>query len=309
MTDTSMPIWYHPLYTEGIDEEARFPRERYRILRERLRSLEGEGIVSVELPDSVDPEILKIAHEGDYVDRFLSGGLTRAEIRRIGLQPWTGSFVERTLRIMGGSISAMEHVLTHGGLSGNLAGGTHHSHRGFGSGYCVFNDLSVCALLARDRHGCSRVVVLDLDVHQGDGTATILAGEEGIVTISVHCAQNFPFRKMVSDHDIAIESGAGDDEYLSVIDDAMALVEQYEPDLLLFQAGVDGLAEDALGRLELSREGMRYRNKRVFDYVLDNEVPCVVFMGGGYSKPIDHTVDSLVAVSYTHLTLPTRRGV
>ena len=294
MTDTSMPIWYHPLYTEGIDEEARFPRERYRILRERLRSLEGEGIVSVELPDSVDPEILKIAHEDDYVDRFLSGGLTRAEIRRIGLQPWTGSFVERTLRIMGGSISAMEHVLTHGGLSGNLAGGTHHSHRGFGSGYCVFNDLSVCALLARDRHGCSRVVVLDLDVHQGDGTATILAGEEGIVTISVHCAQNFPFRKTVSDHDIAVESGAGDDEYLSVIDDAMALVEQYEPDLLLFQAGVDGLAEDALGRLELSREGMRYRNKRVFDYVLDNEVPCVVFMGGGYSKPIDHTVDSLV---------------
>ena len=293
MTDTSMPIWYHPLYTEGIDEEARFPRERYRILRERLRSLEGEGIVSVELPDSVDPEILKIAHEGDYVDRFLSGGLTRAEIRRIGLQPWTGSFVERTLRIMGGSISAMEHVLTHGGLSGNLAGGTHHSHRGFGSGYCVFNDLSVCALLARDRHGCSRVVVLDLDVHQGDGTATILAGEEGIVTISVHCAQNFPFRKTVSDHDIAVESGAGDDEYLSAIDDAMALVEQYEPDLLLFQAGVDGLAEDALGRLELSREGMRYRNKRVFDYVLDNEVPCVVFMGGGYSKPIDHTVDSL----------------
>ena len=294
MTDTSMPIWYHPLYTEGIDEEARFPRERYRILRERLRSLEGEGIVSVELPDSVDPEILKIAHEDDYVDRFLSGGLTRAEIRRIGLQPWTGNFVERTLRIMGGSISAMEHVLTHGGLSGNLAGGTHHSHRGFGSGYCVFNDLSVCALLARDRHGCSRVVVLDLDVHQGDGTATILAGEEGIVTISVHCAQNFPFRKTVSDHDIAIESGAGDDEYLSVMDDAMALVEQYEPDLLLFQAGVDGLAEDALGRLELSREGMRYRNKRVFDYVLDNEVPCVVFMGGGYSKPIDHTVDSLV---------------
>ena len=294
MTDTSMPIWYHPLYTEGIDEEARFPRERYRILRERLRSLEEEGIVNVELPDSVDPEILKIAHEDDYVDRFLSGGLTRAEIRRIGLQPWTGSFVERTLRIMGGSISAMEHVLTHGGLSGNLAGGTHHSHRGFGSGYCVFNDLSVCALLARDRHGCSRVVVLDLDVHQGDGTATILAGEVGIVTISVHCAQNFPFRKTVSDHDIAIESGAGDDEYLSVMDDAMALVEQYEPDLLLFQAGVDGLAEDALGRLELSREGMRYRNKRVFDYVLDNEVPCVVFMGGGYSKPIGHTVDSLV---------------
>ena len=294
MTDTSMPIWYHPLYTEGIDEEARFPRERYRILRERLRSLEEEGIVNVELPDSVDPEILKIAHEDDYVDRFLSGGLTRAEIRRIGLQPWTGSFVERTLRIMGGSISAMEHVLTHGGLSGNLAGGTHHSHRGFGSGYCVFNDLSVCALLARDGHGCSRVVVLDLDVHQGDGTATILAGEEGIVTISVHCAQNFPFRKTVSDHDIAIESGAGDDEYLSVIDDAMALVEQYEPDLLLFQAGVDGLAEDALGRLELSREGMRYRNKKVFDYVLDNEVPCVVFMGGGYSKPIDLTVDSLV---------------
>ena len=111
--------------------------------------------------------------------------------------------------------------------------------------------------MARDSHGCSRVVVLDLDVHQGDGTATILAGEEGVVTISVHCAQNFPFRKTVSDHDIAVETGAGDDVYLSVVDDAMALVEQYEPELLLFQAGVDGLAQDALGRLEVSREGMR----------------------------------------------------
>ena len=293
MTDASMPIWYHPLYTDGIDEEARFPRERYRILRERLRALEGEGAVTIEFPDPVDPEILKTAHEAGFVDRFLGGDLTRAETRRIGLQPWTDSFVERTLRIMGGSVSAMEHVLTHGGLSGNLAGGTHHSDRGFGSGYCVFNDLAVCALLARDSHGCSRVVVLDLDVHQGDGTATILAGEEGVVTISVHCAQNFPFRKTVSDHDIAVETGAGDDVYLSVVDDAMALVEQYEPELLLFQAGVDGLAQDALGRLEVSREGMRYRNKKVFDYVLDNEVPCVVFMGGGYSKPIDHTVDSL----------------
>lgn len=294
MSDDRMPIWYHPLYTDGIDEEARFPRERYKILRERLRALERERVVSVELPEPVGPEILKIAHGDDYVNRFLNGDLTRAEIRRIGLQPWTDSFVERTLRIMGGSISALEHVLKYGGLAGNLAGGTHHSHRDFGSGYCVFNDLAVCALLARERHGCSRVVVLDLDVHQGDGTATILAGEKCVVTISVHCAQNFPFRKTASDHDIAVESGVGDEEYLSVVDDAMELVEQYEPDLLLFQAGVDGLAEDALGRLELSRNGMRYRNKRVFDYVLDKEVPCVVFMGGGYSKPIHHTLDSLM---------------
>ena len=191
-------------------------------------------------------------------------------------------------------MSALEHVLVHGGLSGNLAGGTHHSHRDFGSGYCVFNDLSVCALLARDYHGCSRVVVLDLDVHQGDGTASILEEEEGVTTISVHCKQNFPFRKAESDYDLVVEAGSGDDEYLSVIDDAMTIVERYEPDVILFQAGVDGLSEDALGRLDVSREGMRYRNKKVFDYVLDSQVPCVVFMGGGYSDPIEHTVDALM---------------
>ena len=289
-----MPIWYHPLYTEGISEGARFPRERYRILRERLKALEEEGSVIIECPEPIGPEVLKISHEESYVDRFLEGTLTQAEIRRIGLQPWTDSFVERTLRIMGGSVSALEHVLVHGGLSGNLAGGTHHSHRDFGSGYCVFNDLSVCALLARDYHGCSRVVVLDLDVHQGDGTASILEEEEGVTTISVHCKQNFPFRKAESDYDLVVEAGSGDDEYLSVIDDAMTIVERYEPDVILFQAGVDGLSEDALGRLDVSREGMRYRNKKVFDYVLDRQVPCVVFMGGGYSDPIEHTVDALM---------------
>ena len=289
-----MPIWYHPLYTEGISEGARFPRERYRILRERLTALEREGTVSIECPEPISPEILKISHEEGYVDRFLQGSLSQAEIRRIGLQPWTDRFVERTLRIMGGSVSALEHVLAHGGLSGNLAGGTHHSHRSYGSGYCVFNDLSVCALLARDVHGCSRVLVLDLDVHQGDGTASILSGEDGVTTISVHCAQNFPFRKTESDYDLAVEADSGDDEYLSVIEDAMTIVERYDPDLILFQAGVDGLSEDALGRLSLSREGMRYRNKRIFDYILDKQVPCVVFMGGGYSEPIDYTVDALM---------------
>ena len=212
-----MPIWYHPLYTEGISEGARFPRERYRILRERLKALEEEGSVIIECPEPIGPEVLKISHEESYVDRFLEGTLTQAEIRRIGLQPWTDSFVERTLRIMGGSVSALEHVLVHGGLSGNLAGGTHHSHRDFGSGYCVFNDLSVCALLARDYHGCSRVVVLDLDVHQGDGTASILEEEEGVTTISVHCKQNFPFRKAESDYDLVVEAGSGDDEYLSCL--------------------------------------------------------------------------------------------
>ena len=169
-----MPVWYHETYTEGINRSARFPRDRYRMLRERLNDLHGTGLICIESPEPVDRDILLIAHEQDYVDRFLSGSLDTKEVRRIGLEPWTDAFVPRTMRIIGGAVEALAHVTRFGGMAANLAGGTHHSHRSFGSGYCVFNDLAICALLARDEHGYEKIAVLDLDVHQGDGTATIL---------------------------------------------------------------------------------------------------------------------------------------
>ena len=286
-----MPVWYHETYTEGINRSARFPRDRYRMLREGLNDLHGTGLIHIQSPEPIDRGTLLIAHERDYVDRFLSGSLNPKEIRRIGLEPWTDAFVPRTMMIIGGAVEALAHVTRFGGMAGNMAGGTHHSHRSFGSGYCVFNDLAICALLARDEHGYERIAVLDLDVHQGDGTATILEGEEGIITVSVHGEKNFPFRKANSDHDFALPNGTGDEGYLRAVKESLDIIEAFSPEILLFQAGVDALEFDALGNLEVSKDGMRIRNDMVFSF-LDRRTPCVLFMGGGYSDPIEHTVDA-----------------
>ena len=236
-----MPVWYHETYTEGIDTSARFPRDRYILLRERLDDLHGTGLIQILSPEPVDRDTLLIAHEQDYVERFLSSSLDPKEIRRIGLEPWTNAFVPRTMRIIGGAVEALAHVTRFGGVAANLAGGTHHSHRSFGSGYCVFNDIAICALLARDEHAYERIAVLDLDVHQGDGTATILEGEEGIITISVHGEKNFPFRKAKSDHDFPLPNGTGDEGYLRAVKESLSIIEDFSPEILLFQAGVDAL--------------------------------------------------------------------
>ena len=286
-----MPVWYHETYTEGIDRSARFPRERYRLLRKRLDDLQGMGLIQFMNSEPIDKDILLMAHDRDYVERFLSGSLKPGEIRRIGLEPWTDTFVPRTLRIVGGAVEALAHVTRFGGIAGNMAGGTHHSHRSFGSGYCVFNDLAICALQARDKYGYERIAILDLDVHQGDGTATILKDEEGIITISVHGEKNFPFRKAVSDYDFPLPNGTGDEGYLRAVKESLAIIEAFSPDILLFQAGVDALEFDALGNLEVSRNGMKIRNELVFSF-LGCRTPCVFFMGGGYSDPIYHTVDA-----------------
>ena len=289
---TSFPLWYHPLYTDGIHPEARFPRDRYVRLLNRLTTNAPHGAFNVRTPNVVQREVLHLAHDATYVERFLNGELDASEERRIGLRPWTPDMIERTMRLMGGAVEATEHVVRHGGFAGNMAGGTHHAHREFGSGYCVFNDLAVCALHAITSLGLERVAVLDLDVHQGDGTASILADEPRVLTVSVHCATNFPFRKAVSDHDLVLEPGSGDDAYLEAAQQALDLCLGFEPDLLLFQAGVDGLEADALGKLSVSREGMQQRNASVFDAAAARTMPTVVFMGGGYANPIDATLDA-----------------
>ena len=200
--------------------------------------------------------------------------------------------IERTLVLLGGAVEATEHAVQTGGFSGNMAGGTHHAHRDFGSGYCVFNDLAVCALHALENLGVERVAIVDLDVHQGDGTATILTDEPRACTISVHCSTNFPFRKSVSDHDLPVAPQSGDEVYLDTVRKALDICEAFEPDLILYQAGVDGLEADALGKLNVSREGMRQRNHLVFETAEALGVPLVVFMGGGYAKPIDASLDA-----------------
>ena len=285
-------MWYHPLYTDGIHPEARFPRDRYQRLLDRFETTGASQAMRITQPQPVDTSLLMLAHDADYVDRFLSGELSDKEEKRIGLTPWTPAMIERTLVLMGGAVEATEHAVQTGGFAGNMAGGTHHAHRDFGSGYCVFNDLAVCALHALEHLGVERVAIVDLDVHQGDGTATILADEPRACTISVHCSTNFPFRKSVSDHDLPVPPESGDAVYLDTVRKALDLCEAFEPDLILYQAGVDGLEADALGKLNVSREGMRQRNHLVFETAEALEVPLVVFMGGGYAKPIDASLDA-----------------
>jgi acetoin utilization deacetylase AcuC-like enzyme len=285
-------MWYHPLYTDGIHPEARFPRDRYQRLLDRFETTGVSQAMHIAQPQPVDTSLLLLAHDADYVDRFLAGELSEKEEKRIGLTPWTPAMIERTLVLMGGAVEATEHAVQTGGFSGNMAGGTHHAHRDFGSGYCVFNDLAVCALHALEHLGVGRVAIVDLDVHQGDGTATILVDEPRACTISVHCSTNFPFRKSVSDHDLPVAPESGDEVYLATVREALDLCEAFEPDLILYQAGVDGLEADALGKLNVSREGMRQRNHLVFEAAEALEVPLVVFMGGGYAKPIDASLDA-----------------
>ena len=285
-------LWYHPLYTDGIHVEARFPRERYKMLLKRLGDSEQNDIIKIRKPVAISRESLLLAHDAKYVDGFLEERLSEKEMRRIGLTPWTSKMIERTLCLTGGALEATIHAIESKGITGNMAGGTHHAHRGFGSGYCVFNDLAISALYAIEKLGIERVAILDLDVHQGDGTATILSEEKRALTISVHCEKNFPFRKSVSDHDLPIEPLAGDELYLETVREALEICLEFEPQLVLYQAGVDGLETDSLGKLNVTRDGMRKRNQYVFEIMLANKIPTVVFMGGGYSKPISHTLDA-----------------
>ncbi|MDB2542024.1 histone deacetylase [Candidatus Poseidoniales archaeon] len=287
-----LSIWYHPIYTNGIHPDARFPRDRYTKLIDKLNTREYSDKFIIQQPTEASREELIIAHDPYYVDNFLNQNLTEKEIKRIGLTPWTPQIIPRTRLLMGGAIAALDHVMENGGIAGNMAGGTHHAHYDFGSGYCIFNDLAVCSLLALSKYNVTKIAVVDLDVHQGDGTATILQNIDEVLTISVHCRQNFPFRKSESDYDLELPANAGDEEILAMVDKALEITKQFDPELILFQAGVDGLATDALGKLNISRQGMSKRNEMVFDLAVEQLIPTVVFMGGGYSDPIRHTIDA-----------------
>ena len=286
-----LSLFYHPLYTYGIDPGARFPRERYELLANRLNKLPG---IQLYEPRQVTREELAVAHDADYIDRFLTNKLSDKEMRRIGLRPWTPDIVSRTMHLMGGSLQALEQVLLKGGIAGNMAGGTHHAYHDFGSGYCIFNDLALCALHALRSPQVQRILILDLDVHQGDGTAAILGDIPEAVTCSIHASKNFPFRKQTSDLDIGLPDGSGDAAYLNALEIALQRFPLDEFDLLLYQAGVDSLRDDRLGKLSVSRDGLDRRNRRIFELATAASVPTAIFMGGGYAEPITPTVDAFV---------------
>ncbi len=282
-----LTLYYSDLYTHAIDDEARFPKSRYRKVRDEVRARLGS--VEIRPAPRAEPEAMTPVHDASFVRAFVDGTLDRDAVRAIGFRPWTEDFVDRALTIAGGSLAAFQDVFDGAAVAGNLAGGTHHAFADHGGGYCVFNDVALGAVAALSR-GFDSVGVVDLDVHQGDGTASLLTEYPDIFTLSVHCAENYPFRKQTSDLDVGVPEGSGDPRYLAGVDEGLAAVEDWQPDLIIFQAGVDSLAEDDLGRLNVTRGGLRRRNRKVFRLARRLDVPVVVLMGGGYAEPIEASV-------------------
>ena len=293
MPNHQFPLYFHEIYSSGLDRTARFPVDRYQLLAKKLSESDEKKLLSWQTPRLACQQEIQLVHEQDYVERFFNHQLTEKEIRRIGLRPWKEAIVERTLRLTGGALQALEQVLFYGHtMAGNMAGGTHHAFRKEGAGYCIFNDLAICAEKALLNSAVEKILILDLDVHQGDGTAKIFEGDERVFTVSLHGKNNFPFRKQTSDWDVEFENDTGDEEYLTVLDEVLSKLSNQAFDLVFFQAGVDALDSDALGLLKLSREGLGKRNQRVFAWRERMQLPLVIFMGGGYAKPIDDTVDA-----------------
>jgi acetoin utilization deacetylase AcuC-like enzyme len=235
-------------------------------------------------------ELIKLVHSDTYVDSFLSGTLSPASIRRIGF-PWSEGLVRRTLTSLGGTLSAAEDALALG-WGANLAGGTHHAFAGEGSGYCVFNDLAVAVQWLRRDGRIRRAAIVDLDVHQGDGTAHIFAGDNDVLTVSLHCRSNFPLRKQESQIDIELADGIRDDEYLAALDFVLPQVAAFRPDIILYQSGVDALHSDSLGHLALTHCGLIERDRRVMCTARSYDIPLAITLGGGYSRPLELTAEA-----------------
>lgn len=258
----------------------KFPLDKYRLLREALEGATNCRLLPAPAASRAD---IELAHDAEYVGAFLEGTLDASAMRRIGF-PWSEELVRRTLLSAGGTLAATADALA-GGFGGNLAGGTHHAFRAGGSGFCVFNDIAIAI-----RKCGRRAAVIDLDVHQGDGTASIFENDPEVLTVSLHGENNFPFRKQRSKIDIGLPDGTGDEEYLRQLDEALSAVETFRPKIVFFQSGVDGLAGDRLGRLALSFEGLRARDHKVFTMCRLRGFPLVVTLGGGYAEPIARTV-------------------
>ncbi len=262
--------------------------EKYRLLRERVAA-ELEAVRLLE-PDALSDQALALAHEPDYIRRLTSGDLSRKEIMAIGF-PWSSHMVERSRRSAGATVMASRAALSDGAAV-NLAGGTHHAHADRGEGFCCFNDVVLAAKIMRHEGRAGRTLIIDLDVHQGNGSASMTRDDEAIFTFSMHGASNYPFVKEVSDLDIELADGTGDDEYLDRLDGALKeIAQRFDPQLVIYLAGADPFHDDRLGRLALTKQGLRARDQQVFEFARHRGLPVVVAMGGGYGRSIEDTVD------------------
>jgi acetoin utilization deacetylase AcuC-like enzyme len=285
-----MKVFYSDHFVLPLPEGHRFPMSKYSMLRERVAA---DGICDfgeLRTPRAVTDEEILRAHAPGYLERVVSGILTEKEIRRIGF-PWSERMVERSRRASGGTLSACLAALEEG-FAANLAGGTHHAFSDRGEGYCVFNDSAIAARAVQAAGLAARVVVIDTDVHQGNGTAKILRGDATVFTFSIHGAKNFPFHKEESDLDTPLPDGADDTEFLTALERGLeTALEAADADLAIYLAGADPFEGDRLGRLSVTKAGLAERDRMVLVACRDRGIPVAVTMAGGYARNVEDTVD------------------
>jgi acetoin utilization deacetylase AcuC-like enzyme len=285
-----MKVFYSDHFVLPLPEGHRFPMVKYSMLRERVAQDGICGPGELLTPRAVTDEEILRAHAPDYLKRVASGKLTDKEVRRIGF-PWSEKMVERSRRASGGTLGACLAALDEG-FAANLAGGTHHAFSDRGEGYCVFNDSAIAARAVQAAGLVERVVVIDTDVHQGNGTAAILHTDPTVYTFSVHGAKNFPFHKEVSDLDAPLPDGAGDTEFLATLESGLeAALDAADADLAIYLAGADPFEGDRLGRLAVTKAGLAERDRIVLETCRERGIPVAVTMAGGYAYEVEDTVD------------------
>ena len=276
-----VPVVYHPNYSFPFPDAHRFPMTKFGLLVEQLRT---QGILGPEnsfRPGRCRDEWVHAVHCPDYVARFRANRQSERERRRMNL-PWSEGLVQRTLTAPAGTVLAAQLALHHG-IACHQAGGTHHAHYDYAAGFCIINDLAITAKVLLEKNRLQRILVFDCDVHQGDGTARLLADEPDAVTCSLHAGRNFPFTKALSDFDVALEDGMEDDAYLEVVAQSLRQqLDRWAPDIVLYVAGVDIYEQDPLGRLNVSWDGIRQREQLVLSELRRRGIPVATVIGGGY---------------------------
>jgi acetoin utilization deacetylase AcuC-like enzyme len=285
-----MKVFYSDHFVLPLPEGHRFPMVKYAKLRERVARDGICGPKELLTPRAVTDEEILRAHTPDYLERVISGALTDKEVRRIGF-PWSEKMVERSRRASGGTLGACLAALDEG-FAANLAGGTHHAFADRGEGYCVFNDSAIAARAVQAAGLVERVLIIDTDVHQGNGTAGILHRDPTVFTFSIHGAKNFPFHKEKSDLDAPLPDGAGDTEFLAALVRGLeAALEAADADLAIYLAGADPFEGDRLGRLSVTKSGLAERDRIVLETCREHDTPVATTMAGGYASEVEDTVD------------------
>ncbi len=284
-----LPLIYHPNYVVPLSPDHRFPMEKFKKLYELLLRDRVADLAQFHFPDRPPHSWIELVHTSDYVNAYCTGTLDPKAQRRIGL-PWSPELVNRTCTAVGGTVLTAQLALERG-LACNTAGGTHHAFPSYGSGFCIFNDLAIASRVLQKLGLVEKILIVDLDVHQGDGTALIFQSDPSVFTFSMHCEINFPGTKQQSDLDVPLAEGMEDDEYLQTLAQYLPdLLSQVKPDLVLYDAGVDPHESDRLGKLALTDSGLYRREMQVLTTCVAQGYPVACVIGGGYADDMDALV-------------------